>query len=46
MRIANDEQDQLLRRINEFKRKTRPQNSDSKKAKEDVLNIKQRKGTS
>ena len=27
MSIANDEQDQLLRRINEFKSKTRPQSS-------------------
>ena len=33
MSIANDEQDQLLRRINEFKSKTRPQNSVSKKGK-------------
>ena len=29
--IANDEQNQLLRRINEFKSKTRPQNSESRK---------------
>ena len=28
MSMANDEQDQLLRRINEFKSKTRPQNSE------------------
>ena len=38
MSMANDEQDQLLKRINEFKRKTRPQNSESKKIKENVLN--------
>ena len=31
MSIANDEQDQLLRHINEFKSKVRPQNSESKK---------------
>ena len=31
MSMANDEQDQLLRHINEFKSKTRPQNSESKK---------------
>ena len=36
--MANDEQNQLVNRINEFKRKTRPQNSESKKVKEDVLN--------
>ena len=36
--MANDEQNQLLKRINEFKSKTRPQNSESKKVKEDVLN--------
>ena len=33
MSMANDEQDQLLRYINEFKSKTRPQNSESKKSK-------------
>ena len=38
MSMANDEQDQLLKSINEFKSKTRPQNSESKKVKEDVLN--------
>ena len=38
MSMANDEQDRLLRRINEFKSKTRTQNSESKKIKEDVLN--------
>ena len=38
MSMANDEQDQLLRHINEFKSKTRPQNSEPKKVKEDVLN--------
>ena len=36
--IINMSMDQLLRRINEFKSKTRPQNSESKKVKEDVLN--------
>ena len=36
MSMANDKQDQLLRSINEFKSKTRPQNSESKKVKEDV----------
>ena len=38
MSMANDEQDHLLRSINEFKNKTRPENSESKKVKEDVLN--------
>ena len=38
MSIANDEQNHLLRCINEFKSKTKPQNSESKKVKEDVLN--------
>ena len=38
MSMADDEQDQLLRRINQFKSKTRLQNSESKKVKEDVLN--------
>ena len=33
MSIANDEQDQLLKSINEFKSKTRPQNSEPKKTK-------------
>ena len=33
MSMANDGQDQLLRRINEFKSKTRSQNSESKKVK-------------
>ena len=36
--MANDEQGQLLKRINEFKSKTTPQNSESKKVKEDILN--------
>ena len=36
--IINMSMDQLLRHINEFKSKTRPQNSESKKVKEDVLN--------
>ena len=39
MSMANDEQDQLLRCNNEFKSKTRPQNSESKKKlKTGVLN--------
>ena len=38
MNMANHEQDQLLRRINESKSKTRPQNPVSKKIKEDILN--------
>ena len=38
MSMANDEQDQLLRYINGFKRKTKLQNSKSKKVKKDVLN--------
>ena len=38
MSMTNDEQDQLLRYINEFKSKTRPKNSESKKVKEDLLN--------
>ena len=38
MSMANDKQDQLLRRINEFESKTRPKNSESKKVKEYVLN--------
>ena len=38
MRMANNEQKQLLQHIREFKCKTRPQNSESKKVKEDVLN--------
>ena len=33
MSMANDEQDQLLRRINEFKSNTKPHNSESKKSK-------------
>ena len=36
--MVNDEQNHLLKCIDEFKSKTRPQNSDSKKVKEDVLN--------
>ena len=38
MSMANDEQDQLLRYINKLKSKTKPNNIDSKKVKEDVLN--------
>ena len=38
MSMVNDEQNQLLKRINGFKSKTRPQNPESKKVKEDVLN--------
>ena len=38
MSMSNDGKDLLLRRINEFKSKTRPQNSESKKVKGDVLN--------
>ena len=38
MSTANDEQDQLLRYINEFKSKTRPQNSELKNVKDGVLN--------
>ena len=38
MSMANDEQDQLLRRINEFKSKTKPPTSESKNVKEDLLN--------
>ena len=38
MSMTNDEQDQLLRYINEFKSKTRAKNSESKKVKEDLLN--------
>ena len=38
MRIANNEQNQLLQHIREFKSKTRPQSFESKKVKEDVLN--------
>ena len=38
MSAANDEEKQLLRCINEFKSKARPQNSGSKKVKEDVSN--------
>ena len=38
MSMANDEQDQLLKNINEFKSKTVPKHSESKKVKEDVLN--------
>ena len=40
MSMTDDEQYQLLRRINEFKSMTKPQNSkkESKKVKEDVLN--------
>ena len=39
MSMANDEQDQLLRYINEFKR--RPQNSESKKVKKKHLKVEQ-----
>ena len=38
MSLANDDQDQLLRYINEFKSETRPQNSETKKVKDNVLN--------
>ena len=38
MSMANDEQNQLSKHIREFKSKTRPQNCESKKAKEDILN--------
>ena len=38
MSMANDEKDQLPKYIREFQRKTRPQNSESQKVKEDVLN--------
>ena len=38
MIMANDEQNQLLKHINEFKSKTRLQNPESKKVKEDILN--------
>ena len=38
MSMANDEQNQLSKHIREFKSKTRPQNSESKKVKKDVLN--------
>ena len=36
--MTNDEQNQLLKRINDLKSKTRLQNFESKKVKEDVLN--------
>ena len=36
--MANDEQNQLSKYIREFKSKTKPQYSESKKVKEDVLN--------
>ena len=36
--MTDDEQNQFLKRINEFISKTRPQNSKSKKVKEDILN--------
>ena len=39
MSMANDEQDQLLRYINECK--TRPQNSESKKVKKKHLKVEQ-----
>ena len=38
MSMATDEKDQLSEHIRKVKRKTRPQNSESKKVKEDVLN--------
>ena len=38
MSMANDEQNQLPKHIREFKNKTRPQSSESKQIKEDVLN--------
>ena len=38
MSMANDEQNQLSEHIREFKSKKGPQNYESKKVKEDVLN--------
>ena len=38
MNIANDEQNQLLEHIREIKNKRRPQNSQTKKVKDNVLN--------
>ena len=38
MSMANHEQNQLSKHIREFKSKTAPKNSESKKVKEDVLN--------
>ena len=38
MSMANDELDQFLRYFNKLKSKTKPQNLESKKLKEDVLN--------
>ena len=38
MSMANDEQNQLPKHIREFNSKTRPQNYESRKVKEDVLN--------
>ena len=38
MSMANDEPDQFLRYFNKLKSKTKPQNLESKKLKEDVLN--------
>ena len=38
MSMANDEQNHLLEQIRGFKCKTRPENSELKKVKEDVLN--------
>ena len=37
MSMENDKQNHLPKNIREFKSKTRPQNSNSKKVKEDVL---------
>ena len=39
MSMANYEHDQLSEHIRKFNRKTRPQNSESKKVKEDVLSV-------
>ena len=39
MSMANDEQNQLAKHINEFKSKTKPCNPESKKVKEDGVNI-------
>ena len=38
MSMTNDEKDHLPKYIREFQRKTRPQNSESQKVKEDALN--------
>ena len=38
MSMVNDEQDELLRRINEFRSKTKPHDSESKKNKRSCIN--------